>query len=294
MRRIGLAVVVAGRLTLERSFPRAREAVMKHVREAVICVLLVGMAACSVTTGVSFPNAQLGSGSTKQINGLLAKPEGNGPFPGVVLLHTCGGVQNHTARVWPDALKQKGYVTLTVDSFGSRGLSRCPNALVGSTADFLQLSEDAFGGLDYLAGLSFVDKERIAVVGFSLGGWVIKDGILAYTLVRPRGANRFKAAVSLYGGCGTYFRAFNGTYPFHLLEIAGEKDLNVLQGCRTVKNPEFQMRVLNGAYHAWDQEDATTIRPDVVGNPRLYDYRATRESESIVLEFLATNLNEGR
>src|SRR5262249_62137770 len=111
MRRIGLAVVVAGRLTLERSFPRAREAVMKHVREAVICVLLVGMAACSVTTGVSFPNAQLGSGSTKQINGLLAKPEGNGPFPGVVLLHTCGGGQNPTGRVWAGAFEKKGAAT---------------------------------------------------------------------------------------------------------------------------------------------------------------------------------------
>jgi len=268
---------------------------MKHMLEAATCVALLGMAACSVTTGVSFPNAQLGSGSTQQINGLLAKPEGNGPFPAVILLHTCGGVENHTKRVWPDALKQKGYVTLTVDSFGSRGLGKCPNALVsGGTAAMLQLSEDAFGGLDYLAGLAFVDRERIAVVGFSLGGWVIKDGILAYTLARPQGANRFKAAVSLYGGCGSYFRAFNGSYPFHLLEIAGEKDVRILQGCRTVKNPEFEMRVLPGAYHAWDQEDATTIRPDVVGNPRLYDYRATEESERIVLEFLAKNLNEGR
>jgi len=268
---------------------------MKHLLEAATCVVLLGMAACSVTTGVSFPNAQLGSGSTKQINGLLAKPEGNGPFPAVILLHTCGGVQNHTKWVWPDALKQIGYVTLTVDSFGSRGLGQCPNALVsGGTADMVQLSEDAFGGLDYLAGLPFVDKERIAVVGFSLGGWVVKDGILASTLVRPQGANRFKAAVSLYGGCGSYFRAFNGSYPFRLLEIVGEKDVRLLQGCRTVKNPEFEMRVLPGAYHAWDQEDATTIRPDVVGNPRLYDPRATEESERIVLEFLAKNLNEGR
>ena len=84
---------------------------MKHMLEAATCVALLGMAACSVTTGVSFPNAPLGSGSTQQINGFLAKPEGNGPFPAVILLHTCGGVENHTKRVWPDALKQKDYVT---------------------------------------------------------------------------------------------------------------------------------------------------------------------------------------
>jgi len=53
------------------------------------------------------------------------------------------------------------------------------------------------------------------------------------------------------------------------------------------------MRVLPGAYHAWDQEDATT-RPDGGGNPRLYDYRATKESERIVLEFLGKNLNAGQ
>jgi len=238
--------------------------VMGHMLMAA-CVVLLGTAACSVTT-VSFPNARLEPGSTKQINGLLAKPEGNGPFPAVVLLHTCGGVQDHTRWVWPDVLRQKGYVTLTVDSFGSRGLGRCPNALVsGPGAGRLDLSEDAFGGLDYLAGLPFVDKERIGVVGFSLGGWVIKDGILAYALVRPQGASRFKAAVSLYGGCGSYFRGFNGSYPFHLLEIAGENDVSILQGCRSVKNPEFEMRVLPGAYHAWDQADATTIRPDAGG-----------------------------
>jgi dienelactone hydrolase len=263
---------------------------MKDMLVVAACVVLLGTAACSVTTGVSFPNARLGSGSTMQINGLLAKPEGNGPFPAVVLLHTCGGVEDHTKWVWPDALRQKGYVTLTVDSFGSRGLGKCPNALVSGGSALLDLSADAFGGLDYLASLPFVDKERIGVVGFSLGGRVIKDGILAYALVRPQGASRFKAAVSLYGSCGSYFRGFNGSYPFHLLEIAGENDINILKECRTVKNPEFEMRVLPGAYHAWDQADATTIRPDVAGNPRLYDYRATKESEKIVLEFLAKNL----
>ena len=78
-----------------------------------------------------------------------------------------------------------------------------------------------------------------------------------------------------------------------LLRSPGGKDVHILQGCRTVKNPEFEMRVLPGAYHAWDQEDATT-RPDGGGNPRLYDYRATKESERIVLEFLGKNLNAGQ
>ena len=107
---------------------------------------------------------------------MLSKPEGPGPFPAVVILHTCGGVRSHTSRFWPDVLRQHGYVALTVDSFGSRGLTPCPNRLIRPGVDYVtELAPDAFGALDYLASLPGVDKNRIAEIGFSLGGYVLKS-----------------------------------------------------------------------------------------------------------------------
>jgi dienelactone hydrolase len=81
------------------------------------------LVACQ-SNGVSFANAKLSAtGPTPpvRISGLLAKPEGKGPFPAVVLLHTCGGVKPHVSVDWPNYLTGLGHVVLTVDSFGPRG-----------------------------------------------------------------------------------------------------------------------------------------------------------------------------
>ena len=79
-------------------------------------------------------------------------------------LHTFGGLSPRFIVDWPNYLTGLGYVTLSVDSFGPRGLKRCPNWV---SKDKYVLIKDAYGGLEYLASLPFVDKERIGVMGFS-------------------------------------------------------------------------------------------------------------------------------
>jgi dienelactone hydrolase len=51
----------------------------------------------------------------------ILRPEGEGPFPAVVLLHGCSGVQesNHS---WAELFRNQGYVAVIVDSLGPRGL----------------------------------------------------------------------------------------------------------------------------------------------------------------------------
>lgn len=90
---------------------------LARILSGLICGL--ALAACQ-STKVSFPNAALSAGeSAREIQGFLAKPEGSGPFPAVVLLHTCGGVQPHVLVDWPAYLVSIGYVALTVDPYGS-------------------------------------------------------------------------------------------------------------------------------------------------------------------------------
>jgi poly(3-hydroxybutyrate) depolymerase len=50
------------------------------------------------------------------LTGRLTKPEGKGPFPAVVLLHGCGGMQPRRDDRWSDRLSRWGYVTLQVCS----------------------------------------------------------------------------------------------------------------------------------------------------------------------------------
>ena len=92
--------------------------------------------------------------------------EGRGPFPAVVILHSCGGFTSHVTNDWPSYLTGLDYVVLSVNTFGSRGYVRCPNPYHFDRATFVK---DAYGALDYLAAQPFVDGNRIAVMGFSLG-----------------------------------------------------------------------------------------------------------------------------
>ena len=61
------------------------------------------------STKVSFPTVHKLSGEeARSVKGLLFKPEGEGPFPAVVLLHTCGGMKYHVSRWWPEFFVKLG------------------------------------------------------------------------------------------------------------------------------------------------------------------------------------------
>jgi hypothetical protein len=83
------------------------------------------------------------------LRGLLVRPEGAGPFPAVVLLHGCDGIQPFQEQ-WAADLADWGYVALLTDSHGPRGIGDdC--ASVDPTVD--NRTFDAFGVLAHLRGL---------------------------------------------------------------------------------------------------------------------------------------------
>ena len=58
----------------------------------------------------------------------LYRPDGDGPFPIVIALHSCGGLGAHSEAVapryrdWAEQLLKAGYAVLLPDSYGSREL----------------------------------------------------------------------------------------------------------------------------------------------------------------------------
>ena len=78
-----------------------------------------------------------------RIQGDLAKPDGAGPFPAVIVLHGCAGMHDTTKQKLVDELVGWGYVVLLVDSFATRGIDHACTS--GAFATFLMRRPDAYG-----------------------------------------------------------------------------------------------------------------------------------------------------
>lgn len=262
------------------------------MREKLFAVLTAGtlslmLAACQST--VSFQNARLDARDqdVHQISGVLMKPEGNGPFPAVVILHACGGVTQHINAGWLDYLKSIGYVALAVDTFGPRGYGKCPNPLWSASTLFVK---DAYGALDYLAKQPFIDANRVAVIGFSIGANHINNALIPRQRRGP-GEHDFKAAIALYGQCYGIGPYPEGSIP--LMEIIAENDrYSYSRGCENL-NPPIETRVIPGAYHAFDSPEYSG-KTDPAGNRMAYSAAATKEAREHTRAFLEKHLGRRR
>ncbi len=246
-------------------------------------VLVSLLAACGGY--VSFRNASFPEyvyDTTLTISGYLAKPEGKGPFPAVVLLHTAGGLMSHITVDWPYFLTSLDYVTLTVNSFGPRGIVRCLGVCVSN----FERIKDAYGALDYLAGLPFVDKQKIGVMGFSLGARAVNE--LVSKKFRSRSEREFKAAVGMYSDCDYLIGVGKDIIP--TVEIIGEHDTWALSCKFLGEDSPVKVHVLPGAYHAFDHSEREIPMEDGRGNTMLYSWQATNRAREITKAFLKRHL----
>ncbi|MGY4476495.1 dienelactone hydrolase family protein [Bradyrhizobium sp. USDA 3364] len=148
------------------------------------------------------------------LQGFLRVPDGPGPWPAVVLMHGCGGGWRSVDERWGKRLAEWGYVALTIDRFGTRGItSACTGGLPPSTL------YDAYRALDYLVGQPSVDPSRVAVLGFSQGATL---ALLAVERGQIEGSSKekFRAAIGFYPLCG----GVKGNMTVPTLILVGELD----------------------------------------------------------------------
>ncbi|HLY66872.1 MAG TPA: dienelactone hydrolase family protein, partial [Chloroflexota bacterium] len=120
---------------------------------------------CTVNAG----KASYTNGRTT-ISSFLYKPQGNGPFPAVLVLHTRGGLNQRHEPPFGQYLSTQGYVALVPDYFTPEGITPAAFEQNWSTkADAVR--EDLARGLDCLKSLPYVAPGRLGSVGFSLGGY---------------------------------------------------------------------------------------------------------------------------
>ena len=248
---------------------------------AVLATLL--LAACQ-TNNINFPTGKLSvsDNDARQSSGLLSLPKGKGPFPAVVLLHTCGGLKDHVMFDWPNFLNGIGYASFAVDTYSSMGASNCTQ-LNRSERRIAQV-KDAYGALDYLAKLPSVDGNRVAVMGFSEGAISIFIEMIPRNIGKDRGTD-FKAAIALYG-CRGFTVHDKDSIPFML--IVGEKDNFHLSGCQRAGQyyPTINVQVLPDTYHAFDQQTSRG-QSDPAGSIMYYSASAVNKSQQLTKEFFS-------
>jgi pimeloyl-ACP methyl ester carboxylesterase len=109
-----------------------------------------------------------------RFTGTLTLPQGEGPFPAVLLI-TGSGAQNRDETVMghrpfliiADYLTRRGIATLRVDD---RGIGGSGGDVM--TATIADNAGDALAGVAFLKGQQKIDPARIGLLGHSEGGWV--------------------------------------------------------------------------------------------------------------------------
>jgi dienelactone hydrolase len=179
----------------------------------------------------------------------FTKPGGEGPFPAVVMLHGCAGAFSKRDSQWAERLISWGYVVLQADSFRPRGIrSVCADR--SSNSRFIpKRVRDAYDAKTYLSGLAFVDGNRIAVMGWSHGGWTTLH------VLSEKGKEPFRAAVAFYPWCDVPMTGLNSP----LLILTGDAD-DWTPSDRCVSripaeetNRDLILKVYPNAYHDFDQ-----------------------------------------
>ncbi len=102
----------------------------------------------------------------------FALPDGNGPHPGVVVIHEAYGL-NENIRDVTRRFADHGYAALAVDLFAGRNRAMCiARYMTGILMGSVQRPgiADLKSALTHLAAMPDVDPKRIGAVGFCMGG----------------------------------------------------------------------------------------------------------------------------
>lgn len=125
------------------------------------------------------------------VSAYFSLPQGNGPFPAIIVIHEWWGL-NDWIRTNADAFANKGYAALAIDLYRGKSTKNSDEAhelMRGLPAD--RVTKDLQAAYSFLQNNPKVDKNRIGVIGWCMGG--------GYALQAATILPKLKAAVMNYG-----------------------------------------------------------------------------------------------
>ena len=215
-------------------------------------------AALFVCSGVNAADqSQLTVGINKKLDATLFKPAAGGPYPGVLILHTSGGLQaadlEYAAR-----LADEGYVCLVPDFFKAYGL-RANTRQQTFTTYAKSIYEDLADAVEVLKKTTGIRANASGAVGFSNGG---------YWAMLLAARKQVQAGISYYGalngaGSDNVLEAMRGAFrnnsaPVLVLHGAQDATVNVrfanmLADILREANAPYEMQIYPEAGHGYDR-----------------------------------------
>jgi carboxymethylenebutenolidase len=213
------------------------------------------------------------SGSQRR-EGYLARPDGDGPFPALVLIHEAFGLNDNMKDI-ARRFAREGYLALAVDLFAGRNRAVCMvRFMSGWLLNSLDNSaiHDLKAALTSLAERPEVDAARLGAVGYCLGGtfavcWACTD-------------NRLRAIAPYYWSNPRPLKAVArmcpvvGSYPDHDFTTSSGRRLDAELDRYQVPH---DIKMYPGTQHAFFNDTLA-----------VYDEAAARDSWERVLAFFRT------
>jgi dienelactone hydrolase len=213
----------------------------------------------------------------------VARPAGAGPFPAVLILHGCGGINGYSV-VTADRLALRGYVGVALDSLA-------PDIYEDECTDRGGSSREAAAAratLAWLRAQPFVARDRLAVIGFSMGGIATLDLVDPKSPAPPPAGLR--AAVTYYPQCA----GRDGRVTVPLAIFIGDADTVVSPpACTAMANAgkaagkPIEITVYPGATHGFQVPGPDR---DFFGQTLRYDPAAAADAAQKTATFLDTYL----
>jgi len=274
----------------------------------VIFIWLSSLAPSNAAEDISFKGTSKSpSGETLTLTGKLLKPQGNGSFPAVILMHTCDVTLTAHSYSWAEKISSWGYVTLVLDSFTPRGEKNICDRLY--VVPFDVRATDAFDAKAYLAGLPFVNRSKVALIGWSHGGCAALASVSQANLSKmfndfggaaargdsPQLSNYlkesgpFQAVIAFYPWCAAGLDDSESP----LLILSGEKDTLTSPTICQLKVPikkikhEVTLKIYPGATHSFDLNLPAQVKG---GHKLTFDPKATADATKRVESFLGKYL----
>jgi carboxymethylenebutenolidase len=240
---------------------------------SIVVDSLIGANRLDAVTNTTIPGANGGP----DVRAYVAKPEGEGPFPTVIMIHEFFGL-NESIVSKADLLAQDGYLVVAPDTFRGSTTSWVPRAIYQViTTKPEAINADLDSVYAWLESQPDVDADRVATAGFCYGG----RASLAYSLHNPGLA----ATVIFYGSPETD-PAILKTLPGPILGIFGGADQSIpveevtaFDAALTEAGVSHEITIYDGQPHAFVHDAAGILAGGAQG-----------EAWSQMLAFLDANL----
>jgi dienelactone hydrolase len=202
--------------------------------------------------------------NTGTLHAQLFRPDGPGPFPTVIALHGCGGLNGQSDQIqqryrdWAEQLLKAGNAVLLPDSYGSRELG--PQCKVKERRVLARRERvaDILASRQWLLQQPWVSHDRVSLIGWAHGAsavlWAVRPQLASHRLEPD-----FRAAVAFYPECRiSSGLGWSARVPTLVL-IGGSDDISSPPACKQMvegargRSALARIVVYPGAHHDFDR-----------------------------------------